>query len=192
MILRVHCAAFMFLACSCRDGATPAGSPSAIDFELASPVVAEGGMLPVEYTCDGEGATLPLSWTGAPAGTQSLAVIMHHVASPTDIHWYWVLFDLPPVLDSLPENVSGLGRLGNNSVNGHPEYSPPCSQGPGQKMYTYTLYALSCAPAITIPDSLVSRAALLAAIAGTVLDSAMLHVTYTRPTPPQQHRRGIM
>ncbi len=61
-------------------------------FTLTSPEVIEGGDLPVEYTCDGDGATLPLAWSGAPVGTVSYAVVMHHVAGPTDIHWYWVLY----------------------------------------------------------------------------------------------------
>jgi phosphatidylethanolamine-binding protein (PEBP) family uncharacterized protein len=56
-------------------------------FILSSPEVVEGGALPAEYTCDGASATLPLVWSGAPAGTRSFAVIMHHVAGPGDTHW---------------------------------------------------------------------------------------------------------
>jgi phosphatidylethanolamine-binding protein (PEBP) family uncharacterized protein len=66
-------------------------------FTLSSPAVTEGGALPAEYTCDGASATLPLTWSGAPAGTRSYAVIMHHVAGPGDTHWYWVLYDIPAV-----------------------------------------------------------------------------------------------
>jgi len=150
-------------------------------FVLKSRVVAEGDTLPIEYTGFGEGASLPLEWSGAPAATTSFALMMHHVASPTDIHWYWVLYDIPADVESLPRNVTGVGKFGNNSVNGRVEFTPPHSQGPGPKTYTYTLYALSQEPTITVADSLVSRAVLLDAMRDIILDSAMLNVIYSRP-----------
>jgi Raf kinase inhibitor-like YbhB/YbcL family protein len=155
--------------------------PRLADFILTSPGLPEGGALPAEYTCDGAASTLPLVWSGAPAGTQSFAVIMHHVASPTDVHWYWVLYDIPPDVTSLPKNVNGIGTLGTNSVNGRNEYTPPCSKGPGLKTYTYTVYALSALPKIGVPAAQVTRAVLLDALQGITLASAELHVTYTRP-----------
>ncbi|MFM8424836.1 MAG: YbhB/YbcL family Raf kinase inhibitor-like protein, partial [Chloroflexota bacterium] len=72
-------------------------------FTLTSTDVADGGRLPVEYTCDGDGSTLPLAWSSAPAETQSYAVIMHHVAAPEEIHWYWVLYNIPADVTSLPK-----------------------------------------------------------------------------------------
>ena len=149
-------------------------------FTLTSPEVAEGGALPAEYTCDGTSSTLSLSWSDAPAGTQSFAVVMHHIASPEDIHWYWIIFDIPSVVTSLPKNSSGIGMLGTNSVNGKTAYAPPCSKGPGLKVYTYTVYALSAVPQFSVPASQVDRAKLLVAIEDITLASAELLVTYTR------------
>ena len=77
-------------------------------FTLTSTDVSDGGRLPVEYTCDGDGSTLPLAWSGAPAETQSYAVIMHHVAAPEEIHWYWVLYNIPADVTSLPRNVTDI------------------------------------------------------------------------------------
>src|SRR5690349_23974057 len=112
-------------------------------FTLRSSVVSEGGALPKEFTCDGASATLPLEWSGAPAGTKSFALIMHHIPGPGDSHWYWVLYDIPGEVTSLVRNRSGIGKLGNNRVNSETKYAPPCSKGPGEKIYTYTVYALS-------------------------------------------------
>ncbi|PWB74036.1 hypothetical protein C3F09_04510 [candidate division GN15 bacterium] len=151
-----------------------------VGLKLTSPEVIDGGTLPVEFTCDGSASTLPVAWSGAPAGTQSFSLIMHHEASPTDIHWYWVVYDIPPETDSIPKNGTGPWTLGNNSVNGLTEYAPPCSQGPGPKTYVYTLYALSAAPNVTADPSLVNRDSLLAAMNGLILDSATLSVTYSR------------
>ncbi len=149
-------------------------------FTLSSPDVVEGGVLPAEYTCDGAANTLSLSWSGAPAETKSFAVIMHHEASPTDIHWYWVVYDIPTTVTSLPKNMTGIGTLGTNSVNGKQAYTPPCSKGPGSKTYIYTVYALSDEPKLTVPPSQVNRAKLLDAIKNITLASAELRVTYSR------------
>jgi len=149
-------------------------------FTLTSPEVVEGDTLPTEYTCDGASNTLPLSWSGAPAGTLGYAVIMHHVASPDDIHWYWVLYDIPASVTSLAKNVTGIGTLGTNSVNDQTAYTPPCSKGPGSKEYIYTVYALSAKPQLSVPASQVNRAVLLTSIQNITLASAELHVTYTR------------
>jgi phosphatidylethanolamine-binding protein (PEBP) family uncharacterized protein len=147
---------------------------------LTSPDLPADGRLPAEYTCDGAASTLALAWSGAPAGTVGYAVIMHHLA-PETIHWYWVIYDLPAEITSLPKNVSGLGTLGNNLNNGRTEYSPPCSKGPGDKEYIYTVYALSAQPQLSVPAAQVDRATLLEAIQNLTLASAELRVVYARP-----------
>ncbi len=158
-----------------------AASISSGGFTLTSPDLPADGRLPVEYTCDGDGATLALTWSGAPAETNSYAVVMHHLPGQNEqAHWYWVLYNLPASTTSLPKNVTGVGTLGNNINNGLVEYSPPCSQGPGDKEYIYTVYALSAQPQITVAPENVDRETLLAAIQEFTLASAELHVTYAR------------
>jgi phosphatidylethanolamine-binding protein (PEBP) family uncharacterized protein len=157
-----------------------ASTDTSTTFTLTSPDVVEGRLLPIEYTCDGDGSTLPLAWSGAPEGTAGYAVLMDHIAAPDDIHWYWVLYDIPADVTSLPKNVTGIGTLGNNINNGLVEYSPPCSKGPGDKTYTYTVFALSASPQFTVPAADVDRAALLAAIEEITLASASLNVVYAR------------
>lgn len=154
---------------------------STTGFTVTSPDISADGLLPAEYTCDGAASSLALTWAGAPAGTSSFAVIMHHQAGPDDIHWYWVLYNIPPEVTSLPKNMTGIGTLGNNSVNGKTAYAPPCSKGPGPKTYTYTVYALSAQPQLAVPADQVTRAVLLDAIQGSTLASAELNVTYSRP-----------
>ena len=149
-------------------------------FTLTSSEVSEGGELPKEFTCDGSSATLPLSSSDVPEGTKSFAVIMHHIPGPGDSHWYWVLYNIPANVTSLEKNTSGIGALGNNSVNSETKYAPPCSKGPGEKLYTYTVYALSAEPQLNVSASEVSRDVLLNAIKDITLASATLNVTYTR------------
>ena len=149
-------------------------------FSLTSPDINGDGLLPTEYTCDGASSTLALQWSGAPTGTKSFAVIMHHVAGPDDIHWYWVLYNIPVETTSLPKNMKGIGTLGINSVNGRQEYTPPCSKGPGAKKYTYTVYALSGQPQFNVAANKVTRAVLLDAIKDITISSATLEVSYSR------------
>jgi phosphatidylethanolamine-binding protein (PEBP) family uncharacterized protein len=148
-------------------------------FVLSSPAVKDGGPLPVEFTGDGDNATLPLEWTGAPAETRSYALIMHHEA-PDQTKWYWIIYDIPATVQSLPKNVKGVGTLGNNSVNRRREYALPHSKGPGAKTYICTVYALSVPPQITVPPAEVNREILLAAMKDKILASAELSVVYTR------------
>ena len=148
-------------------------------FRLTSPLVSNGGTLPATFTCDGTSETLPLVWANPPATTTSYAIVMHHTAAANDVHWYWVLYDIPADVTQLAQNSTGVGSLGTNSVNDRNEYAPPCSKGPGFKTYTYTIYALSAPPQLT--SGAVDRDTLLAAISDTTVASATLDVVYSRP-----------
>lgn len=149
-------------------------------FVISSSEIKSDSLLPIDYTCDGVSATLPVEWSGEPDRTATFALIMHHEASPTDIHWYWVLYNIPVTVHDLVRNVSGIGILGTNSVNDRNEYAPPCSQGPGIKAYTYTVYALSSNPVISVPQTEVTRQVLLDAIENITLSSAKMTVYYSR------------
>jgi len=170
----------------------PSGS-----FVLRSSAVKDDGVLPKEFTGDGDSVSPPLEWSGAPPGTRSYAVIMHHNA-PDMLKWYWVLYNIPTEVTNLPKNVKGIGMVGNNSVNNRGGYAPPHSKGPGAKTYILTVYALSAPPQITVSPTEVSRDVLLAAMKDKILASAELDVTYTRsgevqdggenPRPGQERR----
>jgi Raf kinase inhibitor-like YbhB/YbcL family protein len=149
-------------------------------FFLESLDIQSDSLLPVDYTCDGEAATLPLNWYGFPEETKSFAILMHHEASPTDIHWYWILYNIPATVSSLPRNVSGIGILGTNSVNDKTEYAPPCSQGPGAKTYIITVYALSEELSFNVSPEEVNMEVFLNAIKDITLASSSLSVVYSR------------
>ena len=181
---------FLFAAAAATKPAPAAGASSApvaapvsaaTAFALRSPEVADGGMLPKDYTGDGTSSTLPLEWSGAPAGTKSYALIMHHLDPEGKTKWYWVLYNIPADTKSLPKNVKNVGTLGNNSVNGRTEYAPPHSKGPGPKTYVYTVYALSAPVKLDVKPAEVNRDVLLAAMKGNTLASTELRVVYSRP-----------
>ncbi|MEO6784509.1 MAG: YHYH protein [Chthoniobacteraceae bacterium] len=152
--------------------------PSAT-FVLTSPEVQDGGALPTDYSGDGSGATLPLSWKGSPTGTKGYALIMDHLAPGNVMKHYWTIWDIPATTTSLPKNVKGVGKIGT-SFKGKVGYEPPHSQGPGAKTYVLTVYALSAPLQITQQPREVNRDVLLAAMKDKVLASASLRVVYTR------------
>ncbi len=150
-------------------------------FILRSSEVSDGGTLPAEFTGDGASATLPLAWSGIPAGTRSCTLIMHHIDPKGKTKWYWTLYNIPANVQSLAKNVQGVGTLGNNSINKRAEYAPPHSKGPGPKTYIYTIYALSSTLQFSEPPDQVSREVLLDTMKGHILASAELRVVYSRP-----------
>jgi phosphatidylethanolamine-binding protein (PEBP) family uncharacterized protein/Spy/CpxP family protein refolding chaperone len=162
---------------------------SSTAFALRSPAVENGGRLPQEYTGDGASATLPLEWSAPPEGTQSYALLMHHIDPEGKTKWYWTLYNIPASVRSLPKNVEGIGILGNNSINGKVGYAPPHSKGPGDKTYVLTVYALAEPLQLTLPPSQVTRDVLLAAMQGKVLARSELQVVYARGTASSEPRQ---
>ena len=145
-------------------------------FILTSPAVKEGEVLPTEFTGDGESATLPLSWSGAPEGTKSYTLIMHHIDPEGKTKWYWTLYNIPAQVTSLEKNNITAGTLGNNSVNHRLEYAPPHSKGPGKKTYIFTVYALSGNIIPGVPAAEVNREVLLTTMKDKLLGAASLSV----------------
>ena len=160
-------------------GGVATANDATSDFVVTSSAMTDGGTLPVQFTCDGASQSPPLSWAGAPSGTKSFAVLMDHQPGPGDWHWYWTLWGIPSSTSSIAAGTNGGATIGTNSVNGELTYAPPCSKGPGEKAYTFTVFALSSTPTITSASS-IDRTALLAAIDDITLASSSLTVTYSR------------
>jgi len=179
---------FILSACSSDLGSSDntSANKEKNTFNLVSTIMENGGNLPVTYTCDGDSISPPVSWDGAPEGTEAYALIMHHIAGPGDAHWYWVMYNIDADVNHINSGETQ-GTLGNNSVNRLNKYAPPCSKGPGLKAYTLTLYALSEAVDLKTTDS-VDRDTLLHAIKNITLASSELVVNYERRSKADSER----
>jgi phosphatidylethanolamine-binding protein (PEBP) family uncharacterized protein len=172
-------------------GGAPAGSVDIVaaakpadknsPLKLTSPAVKDGEALPVEFTGDGASASPPLAWTGVPKGTQSLALIMHHLDPEGKTKIYWLMYDIDPKTMSVAKNATDFGKMGMSTVHNEVEYAPPHSKGPGEKKYVLTLFALSARPDLSKAETPVTVEPLLAAMKGRILAAADLTVIYTRP-----------
>ena len=162
-----------------QTGQTGAGAGT-VSFILASPAGKGNGIISAEYTCDGAGSTPALTWSGAPAGTKEYALMMTTLPVDGSTRWNWVLYGIPGDAIGLAKNSTGVGTTGTGSHGTVMQYDPPCSQGPGAKVYTFTLYALSASP--VLPDSAekVTGPVLTSAIAPITLGKTSLSLSYTR------------
>ena len=170
---------------SSSTSATPATSlPAATGsaFALTSSVGAAGGLLPADFTCDGSSSSPPLAWANPPAGTKEFALLMTTIPVTGSIKYNWVLSGIPASATSLVRNSTGVGIAGVGSDGPIAAYQAPCSQGPGQKEYIFTLYALSASPVLSVAANAVNGATLLSAIAPITLTSSALNLNYTRGT----------
>jgi PKD repeat protein len=150
-------------------------------FSLASDAGADGGALPREYTCDGSGASPAFAWSNAPSGTKEFALMMTTLPGDGTTKWNWVLYGIPASAAGLAKNSTGVGTPGVGSDGPTTAYQPPCSQGPGAKVYTFTLHALSASPVLPPVANLVTGAVLTSAISTITIGSASIRLSYTRP-----------
>jgi Raf kinase inhibitor-like YbhB/YbcL family protein len=120
--------------------------------ELTSTVFENGGPIPAHYTCDGAGTNPPLTISGVPAGAVSLALIMDDPdvpkqLKPDGVFDHWVLFNIPPGITSIPEDmhadaVPGVHGANGRGVLGYYGPCPPPQYEPSEHRYMFTLYAL--------------------------------------------------
>src|SRR4051812_17796129 len=97
--------------------ASSASASLAAGLSVRSPAFSDGAPLPArfEHAPQGNDLSPPLSWTGAPAGTASFAIVAEDLNAPGGKPFgHWVLYDIPSTVDALPEASAGSGTLGLN------------------------------------------------------------------------------
>ena len=142
--------------------------------QLTSTAFDNEGMIPTKYTCDGEGASPPLSIVDLPETTRTLVLIVEDPDAPRGTYDHWVAYDIPVTM-AIGEGVKALGTAGTNSA-GSTGYQPPCPPS-GTHRYRFTVYAMS-GPLALAPGA--SKSEVLAAIDGRVLADATLIGRYGR------------
>ena len=153
--------------------------------KLISSAFSTGGNIPVEHTCEGADLSPPLSWSGIPAGTKSLALIVDDPDAPDPaaprMTWvHWLLYNLPPAAAGLPEGVvpAALPAGTREGINDWKRtgYGGPCPPI-GRHRYFHKLYALDT----LLPDlERPTKVLLEKALQGHVLAQAELIGTYQK------------
>jgi len=180
-------ATLLVLACSRKDSAGPLAKVEDTGrFELHCAAFPNEGAIPKKFTGDGPDVSPALRWTGAPAGTKALALIVDDPDAPMGTWVHWVVYDLAPTETSLPEGVpkgatlAGGARQGKNSW-GDQGYGGPAPPPGDPHRYYFKLYALS-EPTRLGPGA--TKQKVLAAMQGKKLGEAQWMGRYGRTAAP--------
>jgi Raf kinase inhibitor-like YbhB/YbcL family protein len=107
-----------------------------------------GGLMPIEYTCDGAGVSPPLAWGAVPESTVELAVTVTDNDANGFVHW--VLTNLDPTTQALAVGVTPEGAVEAKNTTGTVGWTGPCPpRGAGPHHYVFTLYALTGGTGVT-------------------------------------------
>lgn len=189
------------LAAACAPTSDAQGPAASAPFTLTSPAFVESGVIPTRFTGDGENVSPPLEWSGAPAETQSFALVLVDPdvpwgetvpvygempppgTQPADHFVHWIVTGIPASTTSLAEGASPGNMpagtleprtsfaLFGGEANQYGGPAPP----PGTKAHAYrfVLYALDVAsvPGVTAESDFT---AVTTAMAGHVLAAATL------------------
>lgn len=165
----------LFLFAAVLLAAVPA--PAAADLQLSSPAFKDGADIPAVHARSAGNVSVPLKWTGAPAGTKSfaLSIVDRH---PIARNWaHWMVINIPPDATSLPEGASGKnmppGSIEIRNSFGDIGYGGPQPPGgTGAHQYVVTVYALKDAVLPLKPNATLSD--FQAAIKGKILGEASI------------------
>ena len=107
----------------------------------------ENDYIPSKYTCDGVDISPALSWSGIPANTKSIMIVMYDPDAPSDYFIHWVIYNIPPQITSLPEGESGGERRSSIGVEarndfGRYGYGGPCPPHGKPHRYYFLVLAL--------------------------------------------------
>ena len=153
-----------------------------MNLQLTSPAFTEGQPIPQKHTGQGRDASPPLKWTGAPPNTKSFALIADDPDAPVGTWTHWVLFDLPPTMTELAEDVPKTQFLPGGAKQGINDfrrlgYGGPMPPPGKPHRYFFKLYALDALlglkPGATKPE-------VEAAMKGHILAEGQLMGTYQR------------
>ena len=152
---------------------------------LTSAAFSHNGEIPSRHTCEGSDLSPPLTWSGLPSGTRSLALIVDDPDAPDPaapkLTWvHWVLYDLPADSTGLAEGIRS-EEIPAGTMEGITDFKRTGWGGPcppiGRHRYFFKLYALD--RILDLPPRQ-TKARVLKAMAGHVLAEAELMGTYEK------------
>jgi len=152
---------------------------------ITSPSFTDGEAIPKTHTCEGNDTSPALQWSGVPAASKSLALIVDDPdapdpAKPQRVWVHWVLYNLPPDAQGLPEDAdhNGLPEGTEEGINDWDRtgFGGPCPPI-GRHRYFHKLYALDVRlEGLRAP----TKGMLEEAMKGHVLAQATLMGTYIK------------
>jgi Raf kinase inhibitor-like YbhB/YbcL family protein len=109
----------------------------------------EQSMLPRTFTCHGKGISPPVTWSGAPSGTKSYALVVDDSSAPITPFIYWIVVGIGDASTDIQEGALPPGAHQALNSAGTAKYDPPCPEGSAHS-YRVTVYALDTN--LTLPN----------------------------------------
>jgi Raf kinase inhibitor-like YbhB/YbcL family protein len=127
----------VFAMCSLIDSCCLAQSPAGAGekIRVKSPSFKEGGLIPKQYTCDGQNISPPLTWTGVPSAAKSLVLICDDPDAPKGTWVHWVVFNIPP-------DVLFLAPGAGKETDTIEDYMPRGGRGRGKPVLVFTTFGV--------------------------------------------------
>jgi Raf kinase inhibitor-like YbhB/YbcL family protein len=146
-------------------------------FVLSSTAYMNGGMIPRRHSCRGIDVQPELSWSNAPAGTMSFAIVL--IDDSIDFT-HWVAYNIPASTSQLPESASDNRALPNGTQEADAYCRQFCGPCPGTThTYTFKIFALDVAT-INFPfRGGFGDTQLMSAFGANTLGTATLTATFT-------------
>ena len=146
--------------------------------KVTSTAFKDGEIIPKQYTCDGNDISPPLTWSGAPQETKSIALICDDPDAPVGTWVHWVMYDIPASVRELAEGAKSLPAGAKQGINDFRklDYGGPCPPG-GTHRYFFKVYALDTM--LNIREG-ASKAELLKAMEGHIVGQGQLIGRYKR------------
>lgn len=117
--------------------------PPAAKFTLASPDIAAGVQIPLEYSKYGQNISPALTWTAPPANTAELILHMDDRFGEGQSFTHWLVYGITPATTSFTRNAVPSGAIQGANSGGENNYYGP-EPPPGESHdYHFTIYALS-------------------------------------------------
>ena len=153
-----------------------------MSLKLTSPGFPHGETVPKEYTADGKNVSPPLTWTEAPEGAGSFALICEDPDAPRGTFTHWVVFNLPAESRELGEGVPQQATLPNGTAQGANDFGKVGYGGPAPPpgkphRYFFKLFALDRQLDL---QAGATREQLLAAMKSHILAEGQLMGTYSQ------------
>ncbi|HEX2284234.1 MAG TPA: YbhB/YbcL family Raf kinase inhibitor-like protein [Mycobacterium sp.] len=148
--------------------------------DVTSPAFADAGAIPQKHAGKGVGDNVspPLRWSGVPAPTKQLALVIDDIDVPGPKPLMHTIALIEADSRGLAEGELKPGTPGVRMIKAFSDsyFGPAPIPGHGPHHYRFQLFALD----ERVPDEVTDRKAFLAAIAGHVLARGVLTGTYER------------
>ncbi|MDQ4108144.1 MAG: YbhB/YbcL family Raf kinase inhibitor-like protein [Actinomycetota bacterium] len=129
--------------------------------EIASPAFSEGDTVPIQFTCDGDNLSPPLSWSGVPEDAEELRISLKDPDAPSGSFTHWLVSGVDPSSSNVGQGTVPAGGSEEMNSFGETGYGGPCPPpGDDPHRYVFLVEALGAT--------------------GDVLASAELTTTYGR------------